>query len=204
MRKLTEIFNPLLIHPQIDNGIPATARNFSGGTLICNCSINPVEVTVSSQSAYNHLCGCSKCWKPKGALFSQIATVPRDKLSVTANGYKLAIVDESTAIQRHACRECGTHMYGRIENTNHPFHGLDFIHTELSFQLGWSAPKFAAFASSLIETGIQQESISEVHSTLKGLGLEPYDDIPSALMEAIATHAIKLQLKALDTCLPGS
>ena len=44
-------------------------------------------------------------------------------------------------------------MYGRIENTKHPFYGLDFIHTELSPQQGWSAPEFAAFVSSIIEVG---------------------------------------------------
>ena len=36
----------------------------------------------------------------------------------------------SAAIQRHACKECGTHLYGRIEK-EHPFHGLDFVHVEL-------------------------------------------------------------------------
>jgi len=176
------------IHPQVDNGIPATAEGFSGGTLTCNCSSTPVEVTVNNQSAHNHVCGCSKCWKPEGALFSQVAVVPRDKLSVTANGNKLAIVDESASIQRYACKKCGTHMYGRIENTNHPFHGLDFIHTELSAQQGWSAPEFAAFVSSIIETGTKPELMGEVRNTLKGLGLEPYDCLSPALMDAIAAH----------------
>src|SRR5207245_4327248 len=45
--------------------------------------------------------------------------------------YKLQIVDASAAIQRYACKVCGTHMYGRIENKGHPFYGLDFIHPEL-------------------------------------------------------------------------
>ena len=116
---------------------------------------------------------------------------PRDSLSVTANANKLAIVDNSAAIQRYACQECGTHMYGRIENTEHPFHGLDFIHTELSFQLGWSAPEFAAFVSSIVETGTKPESMGEVRATLKGLGLEPYDCLSPALMDAIATHTAK-------------
>jgi S-(hydroxymethyl)glutathione synthase len=70
--------------------------------------------------------------KPVGALFSMVAVVPRDKLSVTENADKLKIVDPSAAIQRYACKDCGVHMYGRIENTKHPFYGFDFIHTELS------------------------------------------------------------------------
>ena len=44
-------------------------------------------------------------------------------------------------------------MFGRIENKNHPFYGLDFVHTELSSEEGWAAPEFAAFVSSIIESG---------------------------------------------------
>src|SRR5437764_11805223 len=57
-----------------------------------------------------------------------------------SNGDKLKIVDTSATIQRHACRVCGTHMYGRIENKAHPFYGLDFIHPELFMEGGWAAP----------------------------------------------------------------
>src|SRR5207237_1202659 len=30
----------------------------------------------------------------------------------------------NAAIQRYACSDCGVHMYGRIENTKHPFQGV--------------------------------------------------------------------------------
>jgi S-(hydroxymethyl)glutathione synthase len=150
------------IHPSVDSGIRPTARDFAGGTLACKCAQNPVEVTVKSQSAHNHACGCTKCWKPKGALFSVVAVVPRDKVSVTKNADKLAIVDPAATIQRHACKGCGVHMYGRIENTRHPFYGLDFIHTELSPQTGWSAPEFAAFVSSIIEAGADPSQMGAV------------------------------------------
>ena len=102
------------IHPAVDNGIKGAAANFSGGTLNCKCSDKKVAVSVKSQSAHNHVCGCTKCWKPAGALFSQVAVVPRDKLSVTANEDKLAVADSSATIQRYACKGCGVHMYGRI------------------------------------------------------------------------------------------
>ncbi|MCL1087081.1 MULTISPECIES: S-(hydroxymethyl)glutathione synthase [Shewanella] len=177
-----------LIHPQVDNGIVAGRDGFSGGYLFCKCSSKPVEVTVGAQTAHNHVCGCSKCWKPEGALFSQVAVVARDKVSVTENSHKLIIIDESATIQRYACKECGTHMFGRIENTGHPFHGLDFVHTELSSEQGWSAPEFAAFVSSIIESGAAPESMGDVRNTLKELGLEPYDCLSPVLMDAIATH----------------
>ena len=179
------------IHPAVDGGVKAGSKDFQGGKLHCACKSDRVEVTVTSQSAHNHVCGCSKCWKPKGALFSQVAVVPRDKLQVTAHADKLAIVDKNAAIQRHACKKCGVHMYGRIENRSHPFYGLDFIHTELSDQKGWSAPEFAAFVSSIIETGADPAIMAEVRKRLKKLGLEPYDCLSPPLMDAIATHIAK-------------
>jgi S-(hydroxymethyl)glutathione synthase len=146
---------------------------------------------VSAQSAHNHVCGCTKCWKPAGALFSQVAVVPRDKLKVTSGEGKLRVVDPSAAIQRHACGKCGVHMYGRIENRGHPFYGLDFIHTELSNEKGWSAPEFAAFVSSIIESGTNPADMPAIRARLKELKLEPYDCLSPPLMDAIATHVAK-------------
>ncbi len=68
------------IHPSVDNGIKPAADNFSGGTLVCKCAQNPVKVKVGAQTAHNHACGCTKCWKPKGALFAVIAVVSRDQV----------------------------------------------------------------------------------------------------------------------------
>jgi S-(hydroxymethyl)glutathione synthase len=181
----------ITIHPAVDNGVRPGSASFAGGTLQCKCTANPVEVRVASQSAHNHVCGCTKCWKPGGSLFSQVAVVPRDKLSVTQNGNKLKVVDASAAIQRHACTGCGVHMYGRIENTKHPFYGLDFIHTELSKDTGWSAPEFAAFVSSIIESGANPADMGAVRGRLRELKLEPYDCLSPPLMDAIATHIAK-------------
>ena len=179
------------IHPSVDGGVKPGAKDFAGGTLVCKCAQNPVKVSVKSQSAYNHACGCTKCWKPTGALFAVVAVVPRDKLSVTENAGKLAIVDPNAAIQRHACKGCGVHMYGRIENTKHPFYGFDFIHTELSPEAGWSPPGFAAFVSSIIEGGADPANQDAVRGRLRELGLEPYDCLSPPLMDAIATHIAK-------------
>jgi S-(hydroxymethyl)glutathione synthase len=179
------------IHPAVDNGVSPGSPNFAAGTLACKCASNPVEVSVTSQCAYNHVCGCTKCWKPAGALFSQVAVVPRDKLRVSTNAEKLKVVDANAAIQRYACRDCGVHMYGRIENSKHPFYGFDFIHTELSKDQGWAAPEFAAFVSSIIESGTPPDQMGAVRSRLKELRLEPYDCLSPALMDAIATHVAK-------------
>ena len=78
------------IHPSVDSGVQAGSSGFGGG--------------------------CTKCWKPVGAIFSQVAVVDRGAVTVTENADKLEIVDTDAAIQRHACKDCGVHMYGRIEN----------------------------------------------------------------------------------------
>ncbi|MFC0811919.1 S-(hydroxymethyl)glutathione synthase [Paracoccus panacisoli] len=179
------------IHPAVDNGIPRAAPGFSGGTLTCHCASDPVKVRVGAQTAHNHVCGCTKCWKPDGAIFAQIAVVSRDAVEVLENGDKLAIVNKDAPIQRYACTGCGVHMYGRIENTEHPFYGLDFVHTELSDEDGWSEPGFAAFVSSIIESGVSPDRMDAVRARLREIGLEPYDALSPPLMDAIATHVAK-------------
>jgi S-(hydroxymethyl)glutathione synthase len=179
------------IHPLVDGGLKPAASGFAGGTLLCKCAQDKVEVKIRGQVAHNHACGCTKCWKPEGAVFSVVGVVPRDNLEVTAHGEKLAVVDPSAAIQRQACKGCGVHMYGRIENTGHPFYGLDFIHVELSPDEGWAPPEFAAFVSSIIESGAKPEQMGAYRSRLKSLGLEPYDCLSPPLMDAIATHVAK-------------
>jgi len=179
------------IHPSVDKGVRPGSPNFAGGTLVCHCTSNPVEVSVTSQSAHNHVCGCTKCWKPAGALFSMVAVVPRDKLEASKNAERLKVVDSNAAIQRHACTGCGVHMYGRIQNSQHPLYGFDFIHTELSREEGWSAPEFAAFVSSIIESGTPPNQMGAIRGRLKELGLEPYDCLSPPLMDAIATHVAK-------------
>lgn len=146
---------------------------------------------MESQVLFNHACGCTKCWKPAGALFSVVGVVPRDKLTVTAHGEKLKVVDDSALIQRHACTGCGKHLFGRIENKDHAFYGLDFIHTELSKDAGWEGPGFAAFVSSIIESGTPPSAMADVRKTLREKGLEPYDCLSPALMDLLAVHAAK-------------
>mgnify|MGYP000683229841 CR=1 FL=1 len=183
--------NAISIHPSVDNGVKPGAANFAGGTLTCKCTKDPVTVSIKGNVAFNHACGCTKCWKPDGALFSVVAVVSRDNLKVTANEQKLKVVDPAATIQRHACSVCGVHMYGRIENKDHPFYGLDFVHVELSKEQGWAAPEFAAFVSSIIESGAKPDQMGAVRARLRELKLEPYDCLSPPLMDLIATHTAK-------------
>lgn len=183
---------PISLHPLIDSGKLGKAKpKFAGGTLTCMCATDPVSVTIKSQTAHNHACGCSKCWKPAGATFAIVAVVGRDNVSVAANGQKLKVIDSNATIQRHACVGCGAHMFGRVENTKHGFYGLDFVHTELSKEKGWAEPTFAAFVSSVIETGTDPAKMPAIRARLKKVGLPPYDVLSPGLMDYLATHAAK-------------
>jgi S-(hydroxymethyl)glutathione synthase len=179
------------LHPSIDNGVKF-GTDFAGGTLVCKCASNQVNVALKGDVAFNHVCGCTKCWKPDGAVFSVVAVISRDNVKVTANENKLKVVDPSAVIQRYACTGCGVHMYGRIEKKEHPFYGLDFVHVELSKEKGWSPPQFAAFVSSAIEGGgVRSDEMPAVRARLKEIGLEPYDALSPQLMDLIATHTAK-------------
>ncbi len=179
------------IHPAVDHGIKPAAADFAGGTLVCLCIDKPVKVAIGGQVAHDHVCGCSKCWKPAGVWFSVVAVAPSDKVKVLENGDKLAVVDAGGVIQRHACKACGVHMHGPVERKGHPFEGLSFVHPERFQQAGWAPPTFAAFVSSIIESGFPPSRMAAVRSRLKELGLEPYDCLSPALMDYIATHVAK-------------
>jgi S-(hydroxymethyl)glutathione synthase len=178
------------IHPAVDAGKGKAGGSFAGGTLVCECTSNPVKVKIKGDIAHNHACGCTKCWKPEGAVFSVVAVAQSDSVEVVENGDKLAIVDGSALIQRHACKACGVHMHGPVER-DHPFKGLSFIHPERFEESGWAAPGFAAFVSSIIESGYDPEKMDGVRARLKELGLEPYDCLSPALMDYIATWTAK-------------
>lgn len=179
-----------LLHPSIQNGVRDGGDVFSGGILTCKCQDRAVKVKVSGGIAHNHACGCTKCWKPDGATFSVVAVAPSESLTVIENGDKLSVVDASALIQRHACTECGAHMYGPVER-DHAFKGLSFLHPELFDINGWPAPAFAAFVSSVIEGGVAPSEMDSIRAKLKDIGLEPYDCLSPALMDFLATWTAK-------------
>lgn len=182
--------NAVSIHPSVDGGVRKGSASFTGGTLVCACTSSPVKVAVKGQVAHNHACGCTKCWKPQGAAFSVVAVTPHENVTVLENGDKLAVVDPNALILRHACKECGVHMYGPVER-DHAFKGLDFIHPERFQEDGWAEPGFAAFVSSIIESGVDPSRMDGIRARLRELGLEPYDCLSPALMDYVANWTAK-------------
>lgn len=178
------------IHPSIDSGLTPGNAKFAGGTLSCRCTTQPVKVAIRAGIAHNHACGCTKCWKPSGAVFSIVAVVASDKVAVLSGAEKLKVVDPSALIQRHACTACGAHLYGPVEK-DHAFKGLSFIHPELFTEPGAPPPEFAAFVSSVIEAGVDPAAMAGIRARLREIGLEPYDCLSPVLMDVLATFAAK-------------
>jgi S-(hydroxymethyl)glutathione synthase len=179
-----------ILHPLLDNGLTKGVAKFPGGKLHCHCSVNKVEVVIAGNVLYNHACGCSKCWKPPGALFSIVGAVPIDNVKITANKDKLTIVDQNTIIQRYSCKQCGVHLFGRIEK-EHPLKGLDFIHIELSDEKGWQEPQFAAFVTSIIDQGFDPKGLDSIRLKFKSYGLETYDEPPLPLIDDLSVFISK-------------
>ena len=178
------------LHPVLDAGLKPAAAGFAGGTLVCKCQARPVRVKIKGQVMHNHACGCTQCWKPEGAMFSIVGVVSTENVSVLENGDKLVVVNPNATILRHACKACGAHLYGPVEK-DHAFKGLSFIHTELSHDSGWAPAGFAAFVSSVIESGVKPERMDGIRARIKEVGLVPYDCLNPTLMDALATFAAK-------------
>jgi S-(hydroxymethyl)glutathione synthase len=186
------------IHPAIDNGVGrAAAANFTGGTLQCKCSDRKVTVSIKGQSNYNHACGCTKCWKPAGALFSVVAAVSRDNLAVTANQDKLQGRRSQRGDQALRLHDCGVPHVRAHRQHGHPLYGFDFVHTELS-PTGLGAAGFAAFVSSIIESGRDPGDMGAVRARLKRARPRAVRLPVAALMDFIATQVAKASGKKRD------
>ncbi|NIB41777.1 S-(hydroxymethyl)glutathione synthase [Pseudomaricurvus alkylphenolicus] len=182
------------LHPVVDKGhFREAGSNIEAvGKLHCHCVREKIEISVSERSSHNHLCGCSICWKPQGALFSQVAVVPTDSLEVTANGHKLAVVDPVATIRRYACQMCGVHMYGRVDDSNNHYYGMDFVHLELAENQSNSPPEFAGYVSSLIESGVNPSEMASIRRALSEKDIDCYDVLSPELMDVISFHRRKI------------
>ena len=162
-----------------------------GGTLTCKCSQSPVTVSIKGNVAFNHACGCTKCWKPEGALFSVVAVTSRDNLKVTANAQKLKVVDRRPRSSGMPARAAACTCTAASRTRTIRSMASTSSTSELSKDKGWAAPEFAAFVSSIIESGTKPDQMGAVRARLKELKLEPYDCLSPPLMDLIATHTAK-------------
>lgn len=174
------------LHPLLDQGALPKVVRFRGGVLTCNCVSNPVKVEVASHIQHVHACGCAKCWRPKGALFSIVAMVASNAVSVFQNKSKLRLSSRKDPVQRFACRACGTHMLAPVAD-DQPFSGATFIHPERFEDTAWPAPSYAANVSSLIESGVDPGQMKTIRARLHKLGMDTYDCLSPELMDHVAS-----------------
>ena len=160
------------IHPAVDNGVKAGSPSFAGGTLQCKCASNPVEVKVTAQSAHNHVCGCTKCWKPAGALFSwwPWCRATRSASPRTPTGSRPSTPCDHPTPRLHRLRR---YMYGRIENTKHPMGSISSTPSCRRIRVVGSRVRRLRVLDHQI--GAPPDQMGAVRSRLKELRLEPYD-----------------------------
>jgi S-(hydroxymethyl)glutathione synthase len=181
------------LHPVVD-GKPTGSRTagLQDAVLRCACS-DPVEVTLSSDIAHNHLCGCSQCWKPEGATLAQTAVVPSEAKAVSKGKDRLKAVDARQKVLRYACQDCGVHMYGETDDPDHHFYGLAFVHPELAKDRQAPLPEFAGFVSSLVESGLSPTVTHAVRTRLAHAGIPTFDQFSPEIMDLVAWHRVKLR-----------
>jgi S-(hydroxymethyl)glutathione synthase len=178
------------IHPAMDHR--PTAQTAQQTTMLsCNCTADTVKVSLDGPVYHSHLCGCSQCWKPKGALFALTAIVPAGSAVVRSHEEKLHVLNPDQPIQRYACTSCGAHLIGKVENPDHHFFGSEFIHPELG-NGATPTPEFAGYVSSLAENGIAVSQMSGVRCQLSDLGIKAFDAFSPELMDIIAWHKTKI------------
>lgn len=181
------------VHPAV--GQPAE-RQTTGWKAACRCAGDKVEFECTSAVAHNHLCGCSQCWKPAGAILAQIAVVPSGSIVITAGEEKLEPVDPKQNVVRHRCRDCGTHIVGRVSNPDHHFFGLEFLHPELMTDAVQPTIEFAGFVSSVVENGVPATKMASVRRKLAEANIAAHDVFSPELMDIIASHKVKLSKSA--------
>jgi len=114
----------------------------------------------------------------QGWVFSVIAVVGKDKVSVLQNGDKLAVVIRRRPFSATPARDAACTVWPHREQ-GHPFYGLtSCIRTVLRAGLVRAAVR--GFVSSIIEQGSNPSKMGEVRGRFKELGLESYDCEPAA------------------------
>ena len=183
------------IHPSVDSGVKRGSGSFAGGTLVCKCKDKPVKVSIKGDVAHNHACGCTKCWKPAGATFSVVAVVPRDNVTVlrTATSFTLSMPrPQSSGTPARSARTCtAASRTRRIRSmgwtSSIPNCSRKQAQLHRDSQLSYPGDRVS---------GVNPSEMDGIRSRLKELGLEPYDCLSPALMDAIATHVAKSKPKA--------
>ena len=178
---------PVSLHPALDR----VSANAKVAELTCSCAADPVRAAISGQLYHTHLCGCTQCWRPEGALFSVVSLAGGNDVHVTAGAEHLRPVDPDARLTRFACARCGTHLYAETQDPTHHFYGTKLVHPDLA-----SGPipvvEFAGFTASLIGGGLAPHAMNAVNHALHLRGVTAYDAFSPAIMDVLAWHDRKI------------
>ena len=179
------------IHPAVDNGVKPGSPSFAGGTLLCKCASNPVEVTITprpptitcadARSAGSLRARCSRKSRSCRATSSMSARTPTGSRSWTPTPRSSGMPARLAAFTcTAASRTPSIRSTGSISSTP------SFRRTRAG-----RPPNSPRSSPPIIESGARRIRCGAVRARLKELRLEPYDCLSPALMDAIATHVAK-------------
>ena len=181
------------IHPAVDNGVKPAIAEVRGRHADCKCSDEAGDGQHQGQRRPQPRLRLHQVLEARRArMFSVVAVVPRDNVTVTANaaeaqGRRSVRDDPAPRLQRSAACTCTAASRTRTIRSTASISS----HTELSPTRAGRHPEFAAFVSSVIESGVDPAQMAQIRARLKELGLEPYDCLSPALMDLIAAHTAK-------------
>jgi hypothetical protein len=77
------------------------------------CFCGAVRYEVDDEFVYAMNCHCSNCRRTTGSAFKPIAGIEREKLRLTAGGYKLLVFGDADGNDTH-CAQCGSLLFSVV------------------------------------------------------------------------------------------
>ncbi len=141
--------------------------------------------------------GAPNAGSPKAQRSRSLLSFPSSSVTVLENGDKLK-VDRCIRDNSAACLHRLRHPHVRPHREQEPSVLRPRLHSSRTVRGGRlrGTRQFAAFVSSVIESGVDPNEMGGIRARLKEIGLEPYDCLSPALMDAIASHTAKARMAA--------
>jgi hypothetical protein len=83
------------------------------------CMCGRIQYQIARKPRFMYRCYCAKCRAASGAAFVTNIIVDADSFSISAGKGFLGAFESSPGKFRHFCRECGSPIYSRGEQTKH-------------------------------------------------------------------------------------
>ena len=181
----------ITIHPAVDEGVKPGAKDFAGGTLRCHCATDPVEVRITGMRAQPRVRLHEVLEAEGGAVLAGGGRPARqgagDQERRQAEGGRPERADPAPRLPRVR----RAHARPGRARRNIPSPGWSSSTPSCRRNRAGRPPDFAAFVSSIIESGDRAREDGRDPRAAEGAGPAPYDWLSPGLMDYIATYTAK-------------